>query len=204
MLWQVYSYVYLIGSTLTKLRRFLSTLEAGLEEHQNEPVLKPTYNPFILSRAASLSSDIAFLLGTPEWQHHAIYQALVHSPPIQLSSFIDRLRLLSSSSDTSYLLLAHAYVRYLGDLSGGQMIRKQLVKAYNLPHTGEGVRFYMFSNGEEELSPTEVKELKERYRDGMNLGVGDNEVWKGKHLASSLIPSGTDSLALFRRLQRHL
>jgi heme oxygenase (biliverdin-producing, ferredoxin) len=73
-------------------------------------------------------------------------------------------------------------VRYLGDLSGGQMIRRQLIKAYKLPHTGDGVRFYTFSSGEEELNSTEIKELKEWYRDGMNLGVGEDRLIKGTRL----------------------
>lgn len=157
-------------------------LEAGLDKHQNEPILKPTHKPDVLSRTAPLSSDIAFLLGTSEWQTHDIYQELSRSPPSQLSTFMNRLYSLSSSSNTSYLFLAHAYVRYLGDLSGGQMIRRQLVKAYNLPQTGDGVRFYTFSNGEKELNPTEIKELKEWYREGMNLGVGDDNLRKGTHL----------------------
>jgi heme oxygenase (biliverdin-producing, ferredoxin) len=145
-------------------------------------MLKPTYKPDVLSRTASLSSDIAFLLGTSEWQTHGIYQELSRSPPSQLSTFVNRLYSLSSSSNTSYLFLAHAYVRYLGDLSGGQTIRRQLVKAYKLPQNGDGVRFYTFSSGEEELSPTEIKELKEWYRNGMNSGVGDDKVRKGPHL----------------------
>jgi hypothetical protein len=62
------------------------------------------------------------------------------------------------------------------------MIRKQIVKSYNLPHTGDGIRFYMFSSGEEELNPTDIKELKKWYRDGMDLGVGDDKLRKGTHL----------------------
>jgi heme oxygenase (biliverdin-producing, ferredoxin) len=62
------------------------------------------------------------------------------------------------------------------------MIRRQLVKAYKLPQTGDGVRFHTFSNGEGELSATEIKELKEWYRDGINLGVGEDKLRKGTHL----------------------
>lgn len=44
------------------------------------------------------------------------------------------------------LLIAHHYTRYLGDLSGGQILRKMATKAMDLPSTGEGVKFYIFEN----------------------------------------------------------
>ncbi|MGW4248233.1 biliverdin-producing heme oxygenase, partial [Nocardia sp. NPDC004722] len=34
--------------------------------------------------------------------------------------------------------------RYLGDLSGGQVIRDTAEKLWNLPKKGDGVRFYVF------------------------------------------------------------
>jgi heme oxygenase (biliverdin-producing, ferredoxin) len=81
----------------------------------------------------------------------------------------------------SRLLLSHAYVRYLGDLSGGQIIRKRLVKAYDLPGTGDGVRFYIFSDGNgKQADPKEIKELKEWFRGGMDAGVGDDDELKGE------------------------
>lgn len=165
-------------------------MEASLDKHQNEPVLKPTYNPHIFARAESLSMDIAYLLGQSDWQHHSLWLEMINSPPQPLSTFLNRLRTLSLSSDTTYLLLAHAYTRYLGDLSGGQFIRRTLSKAYDLPSTGEGVRFYMFSNGGEAIGPNEVKQLKDWYRDGMNLGVGDDEVKKGKTVIYVILECG--------------
>lgn len=40
------------------------------------------------------------------------------------------------------LLAAHAYVRYLGDLAGGQVLRRIVARSYGLQD--EGVRFYAF------------------------------------------------------------
>ena len=72
-------------------------------------------------------------------------------------------------------LIAHAYTRYLGDLSGGQIIRKRIAKSYEFPKNGDGVRFYVFREGkdEPEAGPSEMKALKEWFKAGMDVGVGD-------------------------------
>lgn len=60
------------------------------------------------------------------------------------------------------LLVAHAYTRYLGDLSGGQVLKKIAQKAMALPSSGEGLAFFTFPNID---SPTKFKQL---YRARMN------------------------------------
>ncbi len=40
--------------------------------------------------------------------------------------------------------MAHHYTRYLGDLSGGQIIRDTAEKAWGFTKKGDGVRFYVF------------------------------------------------------------
>jgi heme oxygenase len=44
-----------------------------------------------------------------------------------------------------YLIIAHSYVRYLGDLSGGQILKNIVQKNYHLEGE-EGVSFYNFQN----------------------------------------------------------
>lgn len=64
------------------------------------------------------------------------------------------------------LLIAHHYTRYLGDLSGGQILRKMAIKAMDLPSTGEGVEFYVFEN------IPDAKKFKNVYRsclDGLQI-----------------------------------
>ena len=58
----------------------------------------------------------------------------------------------------SALLIAYQYTRYLGDLSGGQILRKMAIKAMDLPSTGEGVQFYVFKN------IPDAKKFKNMYR----------------------------------------
>ncbi|KAJ7697553.1 hypothetical protein B0H14DRAFT_3174408 [Mycena olivaceomarginata] len=116
-----------------------------LERHQNHPVLEPTYNPTLLARAPPLSADIAHLLGVSEssWKSHRIHVQLMAAQPPALEKYVARIQAIADSPDPSPLL-AHAYVRYLGDLSGGQTIQRALAKAYGLTMGGAGLTFYAF------------------------------------------------------------
>lgn len=157
-------------------------LERGLEKHASYPTLQPTYNPALLSRTPSLSQDISYLLGVPEaaWQTHPSHSSLMTSPPKCFTEYTTRLRELSESADPT-CLLAHAYVRYLGDMSGGQFIGRRIAKAYDLDmDQGDGVRFYDFKklDSNESANMGDLKKIKEWYRDGMNAGIGDDTTLK--------------------------
>jgi len=85
------------------------------------------------------------------------------------------------SSEDPTRLLAHSYVRYMGDLSGGQIIRWKLQKAYGLNETGGGLTFYEFDTPtndggvkKEIASVGEMKKIKEWFRAGINQGAGDS------------------------------
>ncbi|KAH9847947.1 hypothetical protein C2E23DRAFT_889570 [Lenzites betulinus] len=155
--------------------------ERALEQHATHPVLAPTHNPGLFARTASIAADISYLLSVPEssWKTHPLHVALTTtaSPPA-LTRYVSRIQELAAGPDPSRLL-AHAYVRYLGDLSGGQFIRRRIVKAYGL-EDGAGVSFYDFRPlGGASASSTsgtmgDLKKIKEWYRDGMNAGVGDD------------------------------
>ena len=62
----------------------------------------------------------------------------------------------------------------LGDLSGGQVIRRSIAKAYGVESAdGAGTRFYEFGKlGETGKVATQgdMKKIKEWYREGMNEG----------------------------------
>ena len=93
-------------------------------------MLAPTHNPGLFARSANLAADISYILEVPEssWQTHPIHVALVNAQPPALSRYVGRIQELAASPDPSRLL-APAYVRYLGDLSG---IRRCICKAYGL------------------------------------------------------------------------
>lgn len=103
--------------------------------------------------------------------------------PPALSDYVRRLEELSNSNDPS-ALLAHSYVRYLGDLSGGQTLRHTLAKAYDLDEaSGMGISFYSFKElrSSKVASQGEMKRIKDWFREGMNT-AGDRGVEvKGKH-----------------------
>jgi heme oxygenase (biliverdin-producing, ferredoxin) len=159
-----------------------SALEDGIEKHKGSPVLAPTYRPVVLGRVEPLSNDIAYILGIPDWRTHPIHVQLEKAFPKPLTTYVNRLRHLGADEADSRLLLAHAYVRYLGDLSGGQIIRKKIANSYEFPKNGNGVRFYVFheGKGEPEAGPSEMKALKIWFRAGMDAGVGDDEKLKGE------------------------
>ena len=160
-----------------------SSLEQALERHSTNNVLAPTYNPTLLSRAPALLSDIAHLLDVPlsDVQQHTLFAFTIASPPPAMSAYAGRIASLSASPEPAPLL-AHAYVRYLGDLSGGQVIRRRVARAYGLEEdNGAGVAFYEFGKlgGGGSASIGDMKKIKEWYREGMNAGVGDDRDLKG-------------------------
>ncbi|KAJ1303240.1 hypothetical protein OPQ81_011438 [Rhizoctonia solani] len=188
------------------LWRVYNAMEEGLEMHSTNPVLAPTYRPALLSRTSRLSADIAYLLDTTEdaWQSTPLYRSLVSAPPQGLRDYIARLEQLTVSKDSTEnsRLLAHAYVRYLGDLSGGQSIRNRVAKAYDLPDTGAGASFYDFGSlqgstgaGEKKTTQGELLKIKEWYREGMNEAVGDN-----KELKDALVQEANLAFDLNRRI----
>ena len=162
----------------------LSALEGALERHAAHPTLEPTYNPALLARLPSLSADISHLLQVNEssWKAHPIHLGLLASFPEPLTAYVQRLKELSGSSDPSPLL-AHSYVRYMGDLSGGQTIRHILAKAYDLDEAaGFGVSFYAFKElrSSKLASLGEMKRIKDWFREGMNKAGEQGAEVKGQ------------------------
>ena len=78
---------------------------------------------------------------------------------LQISSsakvYVDRINQVSIEKPE--LLIGHHYSRYIGDLSGGQLLKKITQKAMNLPGN-EGLNFYIFESINDE------KIFKEQYR----------------------------------------
>ncbi|CBQ68208.1 related to Heme oxygenase [Sporisorium reilianum SRZ2] len=75
--------------------------------------------------------------------------------PAQLTATLLYARRLSALASDGDRLLAHAYTRYLGDLSGGQHILRKVSRRF--PHPSAGFAFYAFDD----------KDLKRRFRDAL-------------------------------------
>ncbi|XP_048212241.1 heme oxygenase 1 [Perognathus longimembris pacificus] len=137
---------------MASLYHIYTALEEEIERNKASPVFAPLYFPEELHRKAALEQDMAFWYG-PSWQ-----KTIPYTPATQ--HYVKRLHEVGVSEPE--LLVAHAYTRYLGDLSGGQVLKKIAQKALDLPTSGEGLAFFTFPNIE---SATKFKQL---YRARMN------------------------------------
>ncbi|WCH91165.1 biliverdin-producing heme oxygenase [Streptomyces moderatus] len=128
-------------------------LEAGAERLASDPVAGPFIRPELF-RLASLERDLAHLRG-PEWR------SLVSALPAT-RAYADRVRECAEDWPAGYI--AHHYTRYLGDLSGGQIIRDKAEKTWGFTRKGDGVRFYVF---EEISNPAAFKRSYRELLDGV-------------------------------------
>ncbi|MEV7974079.1 biliverdin-producing heme oxygenase [Cellulomonas sp. NPDC089187] len=102
-----------------------------------------------LRRTPSLAADLAALVG-PEWADRPDMAA--HPAT---TTYVARIR---SGGLPGYV--AHAYTRYLGDLSGGQVIARMVQRHYGVPE--EALSFYRFAQIDR------IKPFKDVYRERMD------------------------------------
>jgi heme oxygenase len=140
----------------------------------------PVAGPFVLEelmRVPSLERDLRQLLGS-RWAPAAA--ALVLPATMR---YVDRIREVGSTWAAGYI--AHHYVRYLGDLAGGKIIRRGLEKAYG--EAGKSAStFYEFD------AVPKIKPFRDRYR-----GLLD-EVPVGAAEQHQLITEAVDAFELNR------
>jgi len=117
---------------LASLHPIYAALEAGLQRHAGRPEVAAVYAAELL-REPALAADLVHLHGA-DWP-----QALKAQP--QALAYAAHLSALADASPA--LLVAHAYVRYLGDLSGGQALRRIVAGSLGL-QGDQGTRFYDF------------------------------------------------------------
>ncbi|MFF4904102.1 heme oxygenase (biliverdin-producing) [Streptomyces sp. NPDC001260] len=108
-------------------------LEAGAERLSADPVAGPFIRPELF-RLPALERDLAHLRG-PEWR-----AGLSALPATR--AYAARVRECAARWPAGYV--AHHYTRYLGDLSGGQIIRDRAERTWGFARKGDGVRFYVF------------------------------------------------------------
>ena len=104
-----------------------------------------------LYRQQTLENDLNFFYGE-DWRNQ-----------IKISdsakSYVDRIHLIAKESPE--LLVGHHYTRYIGDLSGGQILKNIAKRALNL-QGAKGLNFYEFDMIEDE------KKFKESYSQTLN------------------------------------
>lgn len=134
------------------LLRNLHALYLSLETHLSRNAAYPALAMFTypeLARCAALASDLHFLDGTRWEQEIPLQTAMVQ--------YVVRLDELARTDPRA--LVAHAYVRYLGDLSGGQLVRSVIASNLGLANES-GLAFYRFSG--------DTKVLAQRLRAGLD------------------------------------
>lgn len=127
-----------------------TAMEEELERHRQHPVVSKIYFPE-LHRKASLEQDLHYYYGS-NWR-----EQIALSPAGQV--YVDRIRDVSNTAPE--LLVAHSYTRYIGDLSGGQILKNIAQRAMNLAD-GEGTAFYEFDHIPDE------KVFKAKYRSNLD------------------------------------
>jgi heme oxygenase len=111
-----------------------------------------------LVRVPAIERDLAFLYG-PSWR-----EDLRILPATR--EYADRVREASGSLPH---YAAHSYTRYLGDLSGGQIVKRMMKQHYGLD--GDGVAFYTFPD------IPKIKLFKDAYRSRLDdLALDQDEV----------------------------
>ncbi|WP_172651057.1 biliverdin-producing heme oxygenase [Rhodococcus opacus] len=106
-------------------------LEDAGRTHTGDPVASPFLHGELL-RVPSLEADLEFLRGS-SWRE------TVSALPAT-TRYVERLREVAYEWPAGFV--AHHYIRYMGDLSGGQIIRRMLERAYG--YTTDGLQFYIF------------------------------------------------------------
>lgn len=118
--------LYFIYSIMEDLMNEISEKSKTLEA-MNFPVLH---------RRKTLEEDLEFFYGS-SWQAKIMTNSLDYRDVLNMSpataNYVSRLRQCALQENAGELLIAHAYTRYLGDLSGGQLLKRMTRRSLNLP-----------------------------------------------------------------------
>ncbi|MFE1440832.1 heme oxygenase (biliverdin-producing) [Streptomyces sp. NPDC058739] len=131
-------------------------LEAGAGRLAADPVAGPFVRPELF-RLGALERDLEHLRG-PGWR-----STLSALPATRV--YADRVRECAEEWPGGYV--AHHYTRYLGDLSGGQIIRDRAERTWGFARKGDGVRFYVFEG------ISNPAEFKRGYRERLDRVAAD-------------------------------
>ncbi|XP_057699032.1 heme oxygenase 2a [Corythoichthys intestinalis] len=143
-------------------------MEEEIEKNKDHPQVAPIYFPTELHRCEALARDLEYFYGA-DWESQITLSA-------GTKPYVERIHEVGEQDPV--LLVAHSYTRYMGDLSGGQILKKVAQRALKLPSTGEGVNFYQFEGIHSH------KAFKQLYRSRMNEIELDTET-KRKIVAES-------------------
>ena len=134
-----------------------TALEEQVEKYKDDPFISPIAFDE-LKRVPALEKDCEFYWGK-NWRS-------VINPTDACKNYVARVKKINAK-----FLVGHHYTRYLGDLSGGQILRNIADKSMGL--NGQGLAFYEFDG------ISSAKGFKERYRhalDNLPITWSDGEL----------------------------
>ncbi|PWH18897.1 MAG: heme oxygenase [Anaerolineae bacterium] len=161
---------------LCQLYRLYSALEDCLVIFQQDRSLQAFYLPALFRRAA-LEEDLCYYYRDESWRV---------LPPLEATqAYVQRIQAIAE--DWPLGLVAHHYTRYLGDLSGGQAMKRIVAKMYHLD-SNQGLAFYDFPD------IADYAAFKNEYRAKLDsLPIDD-------HLAHRLIAEANHAFELNRSM----
>ena len=130
---------------LTNFYYVYDTMEQRIRETE-DPMVQAIRSEN-LERKDSIEKDLEYYYGT-EWRDKQI-------PSEACNTYCHRIN--EVAEENPYLLIAHHYTRYIGDLSGGKIL-KEIAARVLKPPVGKGLDFYEFP------SIPNAKEFKNNYR----------------------------------------
>lgn len=157
---------------LLQLYVLYDAMETELERNKDNPVVGPIHFPQELNRLKYLEIDLDYYY-SKQWR-----DILEKNTTPGMKKYVARIKEIGRSNPD--LLVAHSYTRYLGDMSGGQILKKMIIKRYNLCDEN-GTKFYCFDHIES------IGKFKELYSARMNsLELSDHQknamVEEAKHI----------------------
>lgn len=161
-----------------------SSLEVALEDWCRHPVLAGLYYPQLYRREA-IEQDLRYYYGA-EW-------SAAIAPTAAARHYVERLETIAC--DCPHLLVAHSYTRYLGDLSGGQILKEIAVRSMGL-EGGLGTAFYEF-----EAVP-DARAFKQDYRAALDALPIDQKA--AEAITAEAIEAFRYNMRLFEELEGSL
>lgn len=136
-----------------------SAIEQEMLANRKHPSIELIYFS-CLNRTKSLEKDLEYYYGN-NWKQ-------LVKPSLITKTYVERIHDIGNHQPD--LLIAHAYTRYLGDLSGGQILKNIAKNAMQLSGD-EGTEFYVFREIFNE------KDFKKLYRKALDvIPLTDNQI----------------------------
>lgn len=122
-------------------------MEELLEQYKDHSVVSIIHFPHELNRKEAIEQDLEFFYGKDRVAELTNIETMTPAVKKYVKAMQD------ACAKSPALLIAHSYSRYLGDLSGGQILSKRLKKSIlkldendSSWDTIEGLNFYHFNN----------------------------------------------------------